>query len=183
MKFEKPIFDELQLEYQADPESVHDCSRIYRKDPEIDVTASAVRMSEALVLANRLVRTRADISALTSEGGSGDGFLLGRYGFKANLCPHGLARGARDLAYFLQDHWGRPTLTAEEFDYHTTEVAGGGLTPLDLVKARFRDLTGIIGFFRIDGFAGQGHIDVWDGSRTAGKAYWSCRKVIFWKLD
>ncbi|MEZ4314694.1 MAG: hypothetical protein R3F14_42305 [Polyangiaceae bacterium] len=110
MRFPKPAFDDLVANYKTDPESVHDCPRIYTKNP-ININTCAIRITEALVLANHLIESRVKIAGLTTKGGTGKGFLLGNYGYRANLCPHGIGRGATDVGYFLTEHWGKPNHT------------------------------------------------------------------------
>jgi hypothetical protein len=185
MKFPKPIFDELKRYYETKPESVHECSRIYRKTTaEADVYTSAVRMCEALVLATRLVRSRADIPALNEFGGDGKSLLLGRYGYKANLCPHGLGRGARDVAFFLQDNWGRPTSEWLDVQSIRASIEDKSVpTHMHAVFSNLRDRIGIVGFFNIRDFPGQGALALFDKDTFIGKPYWNCRTMKFWKLD
>ncbi len=186
MKFPKPIFDELKRHYDERPESVHDCSRIYRKKTaEADVYTSATRMCEALVLAVRLVVARADIAALNELGGNGRRFLLGNFGYKANLCPHGLGRGARDVSYFLQDHWGRPTKEWAEVSTtrDTADKDAGADAQATAIRGDLRGQTGIVGFYGISGFPGQGALSLFERDQFIGNAYWNCRKITFWKLD
>jgi hypothetical protein len=123
-------------------------------------------MSEALVLALGLATDRASLLRHTTSV-DGKAPLLGDYGYRTNLCPHGLARGASDLAYFLQEHWGQPA----SFESLTEP-------PQAIV-----DTTGLIAFLTIDGVKAQGHIDLWDQKQILGRAYWPARKVMFWKLD
>lgn len=177
MKLPKPAFDELRLHYKVSPESVHDCPRIYRKDLGLDLNTSALRMTEALMLANRLVESHAAIASLTSAGGSGKSFLLGRYGYKANLCPHGIARGAADVVYFLKDQWGRPT-----HSWRDLEPYARGTLP-EIVQQTLGDRTGLIAFLKIDGHDGQGHLDLWEKKRAVGTTYPTARKIMFWMLE
>lgn len=165
MRFPKPPFEALLEHYKTDPESVHDCPRLYSKP--ISINTCAIRITEALVLANRLVKSRVAISQLTSRGGDGKGFLLGKYGYKANLCPHGIARGAADTAYFLQEQWGRATYTWPTQEWVPYEIM---------------DQTGVISFIQIPGYSGQGHMDVWNKTECVGSAYWNSKKIMFWKL-
>lgn len=95
MRFPKPSFDALVLNYDTRPESVHDCPFIYRKNP-VSINTCAVRMSEALVLANGLVESREALTALTNKAGDGKRQLLGKFGYLANLCLHGLS-GSRPI--------------------------------------------------------------------------------------
>ena len=167
MRFPKPAFADLLASYSTDAESVHDCPRIYTKDP-ININTCAIRISEALVIANALVESRVKIAQLTLKGGNGKGFLLGKYGYRANLCPHGIGRGATDVGYFLSEQWGKPT--------HTF------LTPNEPPK-ELLDLTGVLCFVKIPGYSGQGHMDVWDRNSAVGHGYWNSQKVLFWKVD
>lgn len=184
MKFPKPIFNELKRYYDKRPESVHECARIYRKrTAEADVYTSAMRMCEALALATRLVRSRADIPALNEFGGDGKKLLMGEFGYKANLCPHGLGRGARDVAFFLQDHWGRPTM--EWLDVERVARSQDQSVPghLEAIFADIKDRIGIVGFFNIAGFPGQGTLSLFDKTEFIGMPYWNCKTMKFWKLD
>src|SRR5262245_15334566 len=116
-------------------------------------------MSEALVLANRLVADRAAIAKLGNGKGDGKKFLLGTYGYAAfgKLCPHGIGRGAQDVGAFLQHHWGPRTL--------------GWTTQKDAPDA-LKDKTGILLFIKIPSVSGQRHIDLWDKTAAVGHAYW-----------
>lgn len=168
MSFPRPSFDAAVLNYETDPESVHDCPFIHRKNP-INVNTCAIRMSEALVIADGLIASRAAIVALTDKPGNGKTMLLGKLGYRGNLCPHGLARGAADLADYLRQQWGAPDLTWGA----RTEV-----TPPDEVLGQ----TGVVAFIKLPGFTGQGHIDLWNDTGAVGHDYWNAEKVFFWKL-
>ena len=172
MKFPRPSFKILLEHYQTSSLSVHDCPRIYTKDTEggrASVNTCAIRLSEALVLASGLARSRTEIGQLTTRGGSGQGFLLGKYGYKNLLCPHGIARGARDLAYFLQEQWGKPSRVWNE----PREAPG------DLMHQ-----TGVIAFIKLLEHQGvTGHMDLWNGTRAVGAAYFKSEKVWFWQLE
>src|SRR5262249_13188497 len=103
------------------------------------------------------------------KGGDGSAFLLGLYGYKNNLCPHGIARGARDVAYFLKEQWGAPTKTFDR--------------PMEAPK-EIQQMTGVIAFIKLIGNdAVQGHMDVWNVDKAQGHAYFASEKVLFWKLD
>ena len=125
-----------------------------------------MRMSEALCIATGLVRDRVTLSQM-AELGDGRDVMLGKFGYKADLCAHGMARNAADLAYFLLENWGRPV------EFHRPDDAPHEIT----------DRTGLLAFIDIDGVREKGHVDLWDGSACFGKAYWTCRKVFWWKLD
>lgn len=167
MRFPKPSFDDLVRNYHVDPETVHDCPRLYTKNP-VNLNTCAIRMTEALVIANGLIENRVKIAGLTNKGGNGRGFLLGKYNYRANLCPHGIGRGAADTGYFLTEHWGRPN--------HTFSAPGEVPKELD-------GLTGVLCFVKIPGYGGQGHMDVWNRTAPVGSAYWDSQKVMFWKLE
>jgi hypothetical protein len=161
--------------YKTEPSSVHDCPRLYKKDgggdPTLDgqtLNTCAIRFTEGLVLALGLAKTRQAISKLTSGGGSGSSFMLGKYGYKAKLCPHGIGRGAADVAYFLTEQWGRPTYSWKE--------------PSDAPK-ELVELTGALAFIKIPGYGGQGHMDVWNKTSCVGHGYFNAQKVLFWRLD
>jgi hypothetical protein len=168
MSFPRPSFDALVLNYDTHPESVHDCPFIHRKNP-ININTCAIRMAEALVIANGLIASREAIAALTDKAGSGKGMLLGKFGYVANLCPHGVARGARDLADFLRQQWGSASFswTARKETTPPEEVVG---------------LTGLVAFIKLPDYVGQGHVDVWNETSSVGHDYWNAQKVYFWKL-
>jgi type VI secretion system (T6SS) effector Tae4 (amidase) len=168
MSFPKPSFDALVLNYDIHPESVHDCPYIHRKNP-INVNTCAIRMSEALVIADGLIASREAIAALTDKAGNGKAMLLGKFGYRANLCPHGIARGASDLADFLRQQWGKPDFTW---------AARKETTPPEDVL----ELTGLVAFIKLADFDGQGHIDLWNQTSAVGHDYWNAQKVYFWKL-
>lgn len=166
MKFQRPHFEVLRHHFRTDPASAHLCPHGYLRGAPSAAETSAARMSEALVLANGLVPDRAGILRLDT-GPDGKAPLLGDYGYRTNLCPHGLARGAADLAYFLQEHWGQP----QTFE-RLTEAP-------DVIK----DTTGMVAFLTIEGVKAQGHLDLWERAKCLGKEYWPARKIMFWKLD
>jgi hypothetical protein len=160
--------------YSTDVSSVHDCPRLYKKEGGdvtlggVHLNTCAIRITEGLVVALELVKNRAEIAELTSRGGDGKAYLLGKYGYKAKLCPHGIGRGASDVAYFLIEQWGRPT--------HTFLAPGEA-------PAELADLTGAISFIKIPGYGGQGHMDVWNKTSCVGHGYFDAQKVLFWKLE
>ena len=166
MKLARPYFEFLRRHFRTDPASAHLCSSGRLGGAPSGPETSATRMSEALVLAVGLISDRASLLRRTT-GPDGKAPLLGDYGYRTDLCPHGLARGAADLAYFLQEQWGQPTC----FERLTE--------PPQVIV----DTTGLIAFLTIDGVKAQGHVDVWDGKRCAGSAYWPARKIMFWKLE
>ena len=180
-KLPKPTFQAMEDAYRTDPTSVHDCPRLYSKDTG-DITLGgqhlntcAIRFTEGLSIALGLVKNRSDITKLTKGGGDGRSFLLGPYGYKAKLCPHGIGRGASDVAYFLVEQWGNPT--------HTFKAPGE-------VPKGIKDLTGAVSFIKIPGYSGQGHMDIWHPEGCLGSReghdhhyYWSSEKVFFWKLE
>jgi hypothetical protein len=170
VKFPKPRFSDLLTHYDTEPESTHICPRLISRP--VVINTCAIRISEGLVLANGLARSRAAITALTSKAGTGKSFLLGKYDYKANLCPHGIGRGASDVGYWLREQWGRPTYTWENPGGVPTELAVGD-----------PPLTGVLCFIKIPGYEGQGHMDVWNESAPVGHASWDAAKILFWKLS
>ena len=170
MEFAKPSFDALVASYSTDPESVHACPGIHSKGP-VNVNTCAIRMGEALVIANGLIADRDAIEALTRHGGDGHAFLLGRYGYRALLCPHGISRGAHDVADFLRAQWGEPTRswTAQDDNETVPDDAQG--------------LTGVMAFVGIPTFSGQGHLDLWNGDAPVGHQYWGARQILLWELS
>jgi hypothetical protein len=170
MRFPKPSFRDLVQNYWTDRESVHDCPYIYRKHP-ININTCAIRMAEALVIANGLVESREAIAALSKRYSNGRGFLMGKYGYLANLCPHGIARGAGDLGNFLRTQWGPPTLCFTKQD-------GPLATPEEM-----RGRTGLVTFLKLPNYVGQGHIDLWNDTDAVGAAHWDAQRSFFWALD
>ncbi len=171
MKLPKPYYELLRHHFKTDPGATHMCTEGFLTGTPSESETSAVRLSEALVLALGLVSDRASII----ENSSADSVanqktqrttLLARYGYRTDLCPHGLARSAPDLAYFLEDQWGRPAVFPQP-----------GSAPDEL-----QHLTGVIAFVGLDGELAPGHIDLWDRASCVGTAYWDARKAMFWKL-
>ncbi len=78
-KFAKPIFSELLSNYRTDAASCRACAVTDPTQPTVNTCAC--RMSEALVLANSLVKDRLEIAKLGNGKGDGTGFLLGKYGY------------------------------------------------------------------------------------------------------
>lgn len=169
-RFPRPSFDALIACYETDPQSIHECPFTYSKNP-ITVNTCALRLGEALSIANGLVGGRSEIEELTAARGSGKGLLLGKYGYAANLCTHGISRGARDLADFLRQQWGSPTFSWEaQADEHA-------------MPAEAQGLTGVIAFIKLPGFSGQGHVDLWNRDGPVGHSYWNAQKIYLWRLD
>jgi len=169
VQFSKPSFDALLASYDTDPESVHACPFIHTRDP-VNVNTCAIRLGEALVLAAGLVADRDAIAALTRGSGDGRAFLLGRYGYRALLCPHGISRGAHDVADFLRAQWGEPSVR--------WDAQEEGQTAPDDAKGR----KGVIAFVGIPSFGGQGHIDLWNDDGPEGHQYWNSREILLWEL-
>ena len=105
MRFPTPYFDQLEMNFRADPRSIHLCTAAVSGGEPAPPDTSGIRMSEALCIACGLVADRARLAT------SSDRQMLDKYGYKANLCSHGMAQNARDLANFLLEQWGRPTET------------------------------------------------------------------------
>jgi Type VI secretion system (T6SS), amidase effector protein 4 len=166
-KFIKPKFEQLLAAYSTEPSSVHACSLLDPTKPGINTCAA--RMSEALLIANAIVKTRQDIAKLGNGKGTGRSFLLGRYAYptEARLCPHGIGRGARDMADFLRHHWGRPTHTFQSITEAPDELSTH---------------TGVVAFIKVPGFSGQGHIDLWNQTAMVGHGYWDAGEVWFFQL-
>ena len=117
----------------------------------------AIRVSEALIVA----------------GWPADAFADPRYGGKTS--PHGCARGAQDLAAFLRKVWGNR-------DHGWTARSSATDAPIDALIKK-----GVIAFMNIPGFAGQGHVDLWDGTkavdqRTKTGQYWHAQTIWLWTL-
>lgn len=171
-RFPKPTFECLLANFSTVRESIHACRFLYDKDNlSPDLNTCALRMSEALVLANRLVPDRDAITALTKSWGNGRAFLMGQFGYRGNLCPHGIGRGSRDVSDFLRLNWGSPSLTWTAQD------------AVDAVPDDILGLTGVIAFSKLPGFAGQGHIDLWNDEAAVGNAHWDAQDIYFWRLD
>lgn len=171
MRFPKPSFSDLLANYSTDRESVHDCPFMYRKHP-ININTCALRMAEALILANGLAESREAIAKLTPRFSNGKGFLMGKYGYLANLCPHGVARGAGDLGNFLRQQWGPPTLC------FTTPQDEPLIAPEEMSGRR-----GLLVFYKLPNYVGQGHTDVWNETDAVGAAHWDAQRSLFWALD
>lgn len=170
--FPKPAFEDLLANYSTERESVHACRFLYDKDNlNPDINTCALRMSEALVLANKLIESREAISALSDKYQNGRGFLMGAYGYKANLCPHGIGRGAIDVSNFLRQQWGSPSLSWEAQEN------------IDAMPCDIMGLTGVIAFAKLPGYTGQGHIDLWNDDQAIGNAHWDAEHIYFWRLD
>lgn len=168
----KPLFSDLLANYDKNSISVHDCPTIYTKDEAsrtVSVNTCAIRISEGIVLALGLVPSRVKISQLARRG-DGRQFLLGPYGYQANLCPHGCGRGARDVANFLRQEWGKPT--------HAFKAQAEDKPPAELL-----DKTGVVGFIKIPTYSGQGHMDVWNKTDCVGHGYWTSQDIWFWELE
>ncbi len=88
---------------------------------------------------------------------------------KKNLCPHGMVRGAQDLGAILATPavFGKPN--------HGWETPR--TSPPEILSRK-----GIVCFMNIPSFAGQGHIDLWDGAGPVGQAYWTASPVWMWTL-
>lgn len=97
---------------------------------------------------------------------AGAGFTLGS-DFTANKCRHNLARGASDLAAYLQTKWGNRDL---------------GFSSPGSLPSTLSGKNGVIFFETIPGFSGQGHIDVFDGTVGKTGTYWNAAVIWFWKL-
>jgi type VI secretion system secreted protein VgrG len=111
----------------------------------------------------------ADIGALDRGSRRHEPHLLALYGYKNNLCPHGIARDPRDLAYFLSEQWGKPT---QEWDKPKEK-------PKDIA-----DLTGIVAFVNaVDEQDVPCHVALWNKTEAIGRAYFHCEKVLLWKLE
>lgn len=208
-KFPKPAYADLFDNYERNALTVHDCTRLYRKsggtvyvrghgpasgkpaDELLQFNTCAARLSEALVISLELVASRAAITALTRRGGNGKSFLLGKYDYRNNLCPHGIARGARDLAYFLRDQWGNPTMSWKRTASSALSVASDPEEEHDTTfdyPTKLAGQTGVIAFIKIPGYDGQGHMDLWNKTDLRANTgswprYGNSQKVWFWRLD
>ena len=88
--------------------------------------------------------------------------------YSGKLCRHGYARGAQDLGAFLKKKWGTHDL---------------GFTSPGSMPAQLKGKKGVILFIDIPTFDGQGHIDLWDGSRSKTGDHWDAKTIWFWKLN
>jgi len=113
----------------------------------------AIRMSEALV------RTNSKFLDKLKSGGK-------------NVCPHGYVRGAQDLGAILATGtvWGTRN--------HGWNGSASGTVP-----AGAKGKQGLVCYMEIPGFSGQGHIDLWDGTRAVGDAYWNAKTIWMWTLS
>jgi hypothetical protein len=171
-RFAKPPFERLVANYHTERESVHACPFLYKKESlSPTINTCALRISEALVIANGLVENRDAITAITNRPERGRAHLLGLYGYRANLCPHGIGRGARDVSDFLRQQWGSPS-------YTWSAQPDASIAPSDV-----QGLTGVMAFVKLPGYTGQGHIDLWNRTAAIGHAYWNAEKIYLWRLD
>ncbi len=197
MKFPKPFFDDLLLNYETDTSSAHHCPRINPSN------TCAYRMSEALVIANGLAKNDDEIQyppgsdpKLRTSGlglrGNGSKYLLGKYGYKGNLCPHGIARGAWTLANFLKQHWGTPIEWSRAtlgVDKATASMEGASSHQMretlmyGFIWPNLMTKTGLLSFYKIHGYSGEGHIDLWNKTAAVGHAYWDAKSVWFWEIE
>jgi len=176
-RFSKPKFSDLLDNYKLLSSTVHECRLIDPTRPETSNTCAA-RMSEALVLANKLVKNREDISALGRDKGTGRGrgtgveYLLGKFGYLSFglLCPHGIARGAQALGAFLARNWGARNSGWTAQASPTSSPEG--------IEGRH----GVILYARIPTYSGEGHIDLWNGTGPVGQQYWNSQTIWFWDL-
>ena len=88
--------------------------------------------------------------------------------YPGNLCRHDYARGAQDLGAFLRKKWGNR-------DYGF-EVPGN-------IPTQIQGKKGVILFMNIPNFSGQGHIDLWDGTKTKTGTFWNANPIWFWELS
>jgi type VI secretion system (T6SS) effector Tae4 (amidase) len=176
-KLAKPRFADVAAAYKLPSTSVHECRLLDPTHAETSNTCAA-RMSEALVIAVDLVGSREEIAALgrgegTERGrGTGAPYLLGKLGYLSFglLCPHGIARGAQSLGAFLAHSWGARTTG-------WTAQASRTAAPQEIVGRK-----GLILYARIPTYAGEGHIDLWNGSGPVGQQYWDAQTIWFWDL-
>lgn len=112
----------------------------------------------AVRLSEALVAAKPDVLAIFKKSG-------------VNVCPHGFIRGAQDIASVLarSDLLGPRTL---------------GFEHPNAMPQALQGKRGIISFMNIPTYSGQGHIDLWDGSRTVGpnSEYWNASPIWFWEL-
>jgi hypothetical protein len=167
LRLAKPTFADLSASYKTDPASVHDCTLI---DPTLStINTCAARITEALVIANKIAGSRAEMGKLGTGNGDGTSYLLGKYGYGrfGKLCPHGIGRGAQDVGAFLAHHWGGRSL---------------GWTAQAEAPVAIEGKTGVVVFMKIPGFTGQAHVDLWNKTGPVGHAYWSAATIWFWQL-
>ncbi|EKO3858959.1 MULTISPECIES: T6SS effector amidase Tae4 family protein [Vibrio] len=112
----------------------------------------AIRMSEALV------KTDSD-------------FLTALKNSSKNKCSHGYLRGAQDLAAVL----GSPKVLGTRTLGWTSQA--NGQPPSNAIGKK-----GIVCYMNIPDFSGQGHIDLWDGTKAVGDAYWEAKTIWMWTL-
>ena len=59
---------------------------------------------------------------------------------------------------------------------------GGSSQPNAAAPADIQGVKGIICYMNIPGFSGQGYVDLWDGDKEVGAAYWSAKTIWMWRL-
>jgi hypothetical protein len=92
---------------------------------------------------------------------SGAGMLTVKGGDKKN---YGLRMA--EMAAYLKKQWGRPTL-------HVKNPGGS--------SSAFAGRQGVIAFLGIPGYSGGGHVDLWDGQKTAHGDYFNSSEVMLWE--
>lgn len=112
----------------------------------------AIRMSEALV--------KTDNDFLTAFKNS-----------SKNKYSHGYLRGAQGLAAEL----GSPKVLGTRTLGWTSQA--NGHPPSNAIGKK-----GIVCYMNIPDFSGQGHIDLWDGTKAVGDAYWEAKTIWMWTL-
>jgi len=113
----------------------------------------AIRMSEAFVRSN-------------------DRFLEVFKKSIKNKCPHGYIRGAQDLGAILA----KPSVFGVR-DFGWNAQKNRSTPPSDADGKK-----GIVCYMKIPDFSGQGHIDLWDGTKPIGQEYWDAETIWMWVL-
>jgi hypothetical protein len=137
----------------------NDVKRHYKTLPtQIHACTMAFPNTCAIRMSEALVAAKPEVLAIFKRSGK-------------NVCPHGYVRGAQDIASVLArpDLLGPRTLGFER--------------PVTM-PPKLQGQHGIISFMNIPTYAGQGHIDLWDGTRTVGpnSEYWDASPIWFWRL-
>ncbi|WP_407029484.1 hypothetical protein [Vibrio harveyi] len=98
-------------------------------------------------------------------------FLTALKNSSKNKCPHGYLRGGTRSscsARFSKSLRNTYTRLDKPSKWATASNAIGK--------------KGIVCYMNIPDFSGQGHIDLWDGTKAVGDAYWEAKTIWMWTL-
>lgn len=113
---------------------------------------SAIRMCEALAATDKIFL---------------DEFLKST----KSKCPHGYITSAIDLVSILS----QPHLLGVKTHSWASQANGNAPTTA-------HGKHGIISYMDIPGYAGDGHIDLWENKSPVGDEFWEARSIWLWTL-